>query len=144
MLAAYGEFGSSRWVSGQEPAGIDPYTSSVDTCTKRPTPRRTAASSSVCVPSTLVRTKSPPPAMERSTCDSAAKCTTAPAPAMAASTAAGSQMSPSTTRSRGSSRQASRLARTPAYVNASSTTTSTGPSLLPDAKGASPRRRCRT
>src|SRR3712207_8167899 len=59
-----------------------PYTtlfrsSSVDTCTTRGTPTRRQASNSVCVPSTLVTTKSAAPEMDRSTCVSAAKLTTA-------------------------------------------------------------------
>ena len=58
MLAAYGEFGDTGCVSGQEPASIEPYTSSVDTCTNRATWWRQAASRRVWVPRTLVRTKS--------------------------------------------------------------------------------------
>ena len=36
--AAYGEFGASGQSSVHEPCSIEPYTSSVDTCTNRPTP----------------------------------------------------------------------------------------------------------
>ena len=83
-----------------------------------------AASSSDWVPTTFVMTKSAAPAMERSTCDSAAKWTTASAAGTSSSRRAPSRMSPSTKRRRGLSRTSSRLARLPAYVSLSRTTTS--------------------
>src|SRR6476469_4977000 len=112
--AEYGEFGSSGWVSGHEPDSIDPYTLSVDTCTNFETPASTAPCNKVCVPTTLVITKSAAPMIERSTCDSAAKCTTRSTPAMTCETVFGSQMSPWTNRSRCSSFTDARLASLPA------------------------------
>ncbi len=112
--AEYGEFGSSGWVSGQEPVSIVPYTSSVDTCTNLPTPASSAPCNNIWVPSTLVSTKSAEPAMERSTWDSAAKCTTRSVPAITSETTAGSQMSPCTKRSRELVSTGARLARLPA------------------------------
>ncbi len=112
--AEYGELGCSGSVSGQEPSAIDPYTSSVDTCTNGATPCRSAASSSTWVPSTLVTTNGVAPAIERSTCDSAAKCTTASWPGSAASTCARSVMSPFTKLYDGESSTGPRFARLPA------------------------------
>jgi hypothetical protein len=94
--AEYGELGWSGSDSVHEPSAIEPYTSSVDTWTNGVTPCRSAASSNTCVPSTLVTTNGVAPAIERSTCDSAAKCTTASWPGSAASTCRRSVMSPLT------------------------------------------------
>src|SRR5947199_10342119 len=90
--AEYGEFGSSGRSSVHEPSSIEPYTSSVDTCTNRDTRASSAACSSTWVPTTLVDTKSAAPLIERSTCDSAAKCTTTSVPAIADATVAASPM----------------------------------------------------
>ena len=68
---------------------MEPYTSSVDTCTNRETPASSAACSSTWVPTTLVETKSAAPVIERSTCDSAAKCTTTSTPAITRATTVG-------------------------------------------------------
>ena len=54
------------------------------------------ASSSICVPTTLVMTNSAAPAIDRSTCDSAAKLITASWPGSTSASFAGSQMSPCT------------------------------------------------
>jgi len=59
------------------PSRIWAYTSSVDSWRKRSIPASVAASSSVCVPSTFVGTKSFEPSIDRSRCDSAAKLTIA-------------------------------------------------------------------
>jgi hypothetical protein len=67
-------------------------------CSIRSTPTLRAVSQMTLVPSQFVRTKSSGATMERSTWLSAAKCTTASWPSMAASTAARSQMSPWTNR----------------------------------------------
>jgi hypothetical protein len=98
LAAEYGELGSRMWSSFQEPSGIVPYTSSVETCTTRPTWCRSAASKTCCAPTKLVVAKSAAPVIDRSTWVSAAKLTTASCPASAASRAAGSQMSPRTKR----------------------------------------------
>ena len=112
--AEYGEFGSSGSFSSHDPVSIDPYTSSVDTCTNLASLVSSAACSSVWVPSTLVSTKSAPPRIDRSTCDSAAKCTTASACPTRSRTTSGSQMSPCTNSYRSESSTGSRLARLPA------------------------------
>jgi hypothetical protein len=122
--AEYGERGDSGQSSVQEPVSIEPYTSSVDTCRNLPTLARSAASSSTWVPSTLVVTNGVAPRMDLSTCDSAAKCTTASWPDISSPTSAASQMSPVTTRRRGLSATGVRLARLPEYVSLSSTVTS--------------------
>nr|BFE71130.1 hypothetical protein GCM10020092_044310 [Actinoplanes digitatis] len=96
FVAAYGELGDSGDRSVQAPVAIEPYTSSVETCTKRDVPCRRAASSSTWVPTTFVVANSAAPAMERSTCDSAAKCTTASWRGRTDSIRAASQMSPGT------------------------------------------------
>ena len=70
-------------VHAAAPSGMSPYTSSVDTCTKR-LPWWRAWSSSTCVPSTSVRMNSAGPRIERSTCVSAAKLTIASTPFAAA------------------------------------------------------------
>ncbi len=102
LLALYGDEGRMgvSSVNAGSSGSRSPYTSSVDTWTKRRTPFARAASSSVCVPTTLVRTKGPALAMERSTWLSAAKCTTAPKRPCAKSRAmvSGSAMSPRTKR----------------------------------------------
>ena len=81
-----------------------PYTSSVLTWRNRNGRGRAVssarhASSSVSVPLTLVSTKTPGPMMERSTCDSAARCAIASGrgvvrPASSACTSPRSRMSP--------------------------------------------------
>ena len=114
LLAEYGEVGCTGWVSGHEPVSIDPYTSSVDTCRNRPTWCRSAASSRVWVPSTLVTTKSAAPTIDRSTWDSAAKWTTQSTPRITSSIRAASQMSPLTNRSRSDSLTGARLSGFPA------------------------------
>ena len=58
------------------------------------TPAARQASSRVWVPTTLVRTNSAPDSTERSTCDSAAKCTTASWPGSRSRSSVRSQMSP--------------------------------------------------
>ena len=121
FAAAYGEFGSSGQSSVHEPDPIEPYTSSVDTCTTRSMPARRQASSSAWVPSTLVMTNGAAPATERSTWDSAAKCTTASCPGTTSASSPGSQMSPCTKDSR--SCPIGRLSVLPAYVSLSSTVT---------------------
>ena len=72
------------------------------------------------MPSTSVSMNSAAPRIERSTCVSAAKLTTASQPSPAFATASASQMSPSTSRTS----QPSRFAGLPEYVSLSSTTTS--------------------
>jgi hypothetical protein len=77
LLAAYGLRGLISSVSVLAPTGTLPYTSSVEIWTKRRRRvARLAASSSAHVPSTSVRMKSPAAMIDRSTCVSAAKCTT--------------------------------------------------------------------
>src|SRR3712207_6938164 len=92
------------WSSVQEPSSIEPYTSSVETCTTRRTECRSDASNTCWAPSTLVSTNPAAPVMERSTWDSAAKFTTTSCPGRAASRSAGTQMSPCTKRDRKSTR----------------------------------------
>ncbi len=75
--AEYGELGSSRSLSFDEPSRTDPYTSSVPMWMTRSMSRRRAVSMTMLVPKQLVLMKSSGPAMERSTWVSAAKCTTA-------------------------------------------------------------------
>ncbi|MDQ1603653.1 MAG: hypothetical protein QOE01_1498 [Actinomycetota bacterium] len=76
------------------------------------------------MPTTLVATKCAAPAMERSTCDSAAKWTTASWPAITSETTSGSTMSPRTKVSRADSATGARFCMFPAYVRLSSTVTS--------------------
>ena len=90
-----------------------PYSSSVPTCRKRPTPAVRAASARVATPTVLVRTASSGSTMERSTWVSAAKLTTTSWPAMASATWPGSQMSPCTKVWRGSPSRSATLARCP-------------------------------
>ncbi len=71
-----------------------PYTSSVETWTTRGTPASRQACMRVWVPSTLVRTKSAAPSIERSTWLSAAKFTTRSWPGTTCASRSGSQMSP--------------------------------------------------
>ncbi len=73
-----------------------------------------AESSNDWVPTTLVTAKSAAPAIERSTCDSAAKCTTRSVAAMRVSTRPRSRMSPTTSSTRPELSRGSRLARLPA------------------------------
>ena len=75
---------------------------------RRPPP--SAPASSTWVPTTLVETKSAAPAIDRSTCDSAAKCTTTSAPASTVATVSASRMSP-WTNSTSSARQVGARAR---------------------------------
>src|SRR3954454_12387903 len=94
--AEYGELGSSGQFSSHDPDSMDPYTSSVETCTNFVNLVDSAACNRVWVPSTLVSTKSAPPRIDRSTCDSAAKCTTASAAPTSLTASSASQMSPLT------------------------------------------------
>ena len=79
-----------------------------------------AASSRTKVPNTSVRMNSPGSSIERSTCDSAAKLTTASQPSSAERTTSGSAMSPTTSSQRS---RPSRFSRRPAYVSLSRTRT---------------------
>jgi len=113
LAAEYGEFGSSRWSSGQEPCAIEPYTSSVDTCTNLATAAspRTAAG----VRAEHVGEHEVGRAEDRTvTCDSAAKCTTRSTPTISLPTSAASQMSAVHEGVRGLSATAVRFARLPA------------------------------
>src|SRR5581483_10300641 len=94
------------------------------------TPASRAQRRSTYVPCTSVSMKSAASRIERSTCVSAAKFTTASTPAPASATASGSQMSPSTN----SASTPSRLARLPAEVSLSRTTTSSPPATSRRAK----------
>src|SRR5215208_5565287 len=67
LPAEYGEDGSSRSSSANEPSLMVPYSSSVPTWRKRPTPARRAASARVATPTVLVRTASSGSTIERST-----------------------------------------------------------------------------
>ncbi|OLB79233.1 MAG: hypothetical protein AUI14_10915 [Actinobacteria bacterium 13_2_20CM_2_71_6] len=118
--AAYGELGASGAVSVQDPAGIDPYTSSVDTCRNRPTRYRRAASSRIWVPVTLVSTNRAGSRMDVSTWDSAARCTTASCPGTTSSSSSASHTSPVTRVSRGCS---GRLLQPAPWVSLSSPVT---------------------
>src|SRR5258708_32594162 len=80
FAAEYGELGSSRAPSAHDPDATLPYTSSVDTCTTRGTPASRHACSSTCTPVTFAAMKSDAPAIDLSTCVSAAKLTTTPGP----------------------------------------------------------------
>jgi hypothetical protein len=62
----------------------------------------------------LVSTKSAAPVIERSTCDSAAKCTTTSIPVIRPLTSSGSQMSPLTNQKFGWSATDARFASFPA------------------------------
>ncbi|GAB3957950.1 hypothetical protein GCM10027614_74420 [Micromonospora vulcania] len=88
-------------LSSHEPSLIEPYTSSVETCTTRPTPLRAQAARRWCEPITLVSKNGAGSSMDRSTCDSAAKCTTASCPGTTSASNCRSQMSPRTKVSRG-------------------------------------------
>src|SRR3954453_1010594 len=103
LAAEYGERGVKVSVSLNEPCSIEPYTSSVEMCTKRPMPTRLATSQSTLVPEQLVRTNEYPSLIDRTTWVSAAKCTTASWPSIAASTSSSSQMSECTNSKRRSS-----------------------------------------
>ncbi|CAM5672904.1 hypothetical protein SALBM311S_05770 [Streptomyces alboniger] len=72
-----------------------------------------------CPPRSCGRSR-PRRSIERSTCDSAAKCTTSSASAVSLPTSSASRMSPCTNAIRGCARL-SRLPRVPAYVSLSST-----------------------
>jgi len=112
LAAAYGEFGDSGVCSSQEPLSMLPYTSSVEMWTILGVPASRHACIRVWVPSTLVRTNSPAPTMERSTWDSAAKLTTRSCPGTTSASSSASQMSPLTNVKRPST--GARLARLPA------------------------------
>src|SRR5450759_1861601 len=122
--AEYGLEGLMVSLSVKEPESIDPYPSSVETCTMREMPCARTTSSSVCVPRMSVWRNASGSAMERSTWVSAAKLTMASTPAAADSTASRSQMSPRTKLERGSAATFSRLSRFPAYVSVSKQTIS--------------------
>ena len=87
----------------------------------RSTPTRLATSHSTLVPNTFVCTNAYGSTIERSTCDSAAKCTTASWPGRCSSTAAWSQMSPCTNRHAIVQHVELMLSRLPAYVSLSNT-----------------------
>ena len=93
LEAEYGELGASGSPSPNEPSSIDPYTSSVDTCSTRPIPASRATRHTMDVPSQLVATKRAGSVSERSTWLSAAKWATASCPAMASARAEASHMS---------------------------------------------------
>ena len=112
--AEYGDRGSSGSVSRNEPSSIDPYTSSVEMWRNRSTPTRRATSHITFVPSQFVWTNSSGLAIDRSTWLSAAKCTTASWPSIAAVTASRSVMLPFTKANRGSSSRPWRFSRFPA------------------------------
>ncbi len=84
------------------------------TCTNRLTPAARAASSSMWVPSTLVARKLPASKNERSTCDSAAKWTTAVCPYISPATRSASRMLPSAKASFGDRKASPRFSRLPA------------------------------
>ena len=73
--------------------------------------RSTAACSSFWVPRTLVRTNVGGPVIDRSTCDSAAKCTITSCPGTRSATRSASQMSPLTNGSAVMSATGARFAR---------------------------------
>jgi hypothetical protein len=107
--------GFSSSVSTLAPSGTEPYTSSVEIWMKRSSPlARRAASSSTQVPSTSVRMKSPACSSERSTCVSAAKCTTIADRSTSGPATAASAMSPWTNSCRGSCITSCRFSRRPA------------------------------
>ena len=92
---------------------------------KRSTGVRRIASSRICVPSTLVVTNSEAPSsIDFSTCDSAAALTITSTSATSVATSSGSRMSPCTNESRSWLITSARFSRLPAYVSASSETTS--------------------
>ena len=77
FAAAYGEFGASGASSAHEPDAMLPYTSSVETWTTRRTPWSRHACRSTWTPAVFVATKAGASVIERSTCVSAAKLSTA-------------------------------------------------------------------
>src|SRR5215207_4821024 len=94
---------------------------------KRSTGASRIASSRICVPSTFVVTNSrAPSAIDFSTCDSAAAFTITSTPSTTSRTSSSSRMSPCTNESRSCEITSARFSMLPAYVSASSETTSYG------------------
>ncbi len=121
FAAAYGEFGDNGASSVHEPASIEPYTSSVDTCTSRAPAARHAAASR-CAPTALVSANTSAAVIDRSTWVSAAKLTTTSWPGTSDASSSLSQMSPFTNVYPPAT--GSRLAGLPAYASLSRTVTS--------------------
>src|SRR5258708_13815231 len=94
LAAEYGELGSSRAPSAHDPDATLPYTSSVDTCTTRDTFASRHACSITCTPATFAAMKPDAPAIDPSTCVSAAQLTTTSLPRTTHASSAPSQMSP--------------------------------------------------
>src|SRR6266508_1574582 len=104
-----------------------PYTSLDEKRMKRSTGASRIASSRICVPSTFVVTNSRAPSeIDFSTCDSAAALTITSTSDTTSRTSSASRMSPCTNESRSCDIAPLRLSRLPAYVSASSETTSKG------------------
>src|SRR5262249_22985366 len=94
---------------------------------KRSTRASRMAPTRICVPSTLVGTNSrAPSSIDFSTCDSAAALTITSTSATTSRTSSASRMSPCTNERRSCDIAPVRLSRFPAYVSASSDTTSYG------------------
>src|SRR5215213_3114471 len=94
---------------------------------KRSTGASRIASRRICVPSTFVVTNSrAPSAIDFSTCDSAAAFTITSTPSTTSRTSSPSRMSPCTKESRSCEITSARFSMLPAYVSASSETTSYG------------------
>ena len=100
--------------SRNAPVGIDPYTSSVLTCTNRRTPALRAAMISVAVPTTSVSMNSVGLCSERSTWLSAARLMTTSQPSTARAATSGSAMSPWMNEYRGSPMSSATFAVLPA------------------------------
>ena len=104
-----------------------PYTSLDEIRMKRSTGLRRIASSRICVPSTFVVTNSEAPSsIDFSTCDSAAALTITSHSETTPATSSTSRMSPCTNDRRSCAITSVRFAGLPAYVSASSDTTSYG------------------
>ena len=80
MDAEYGEFGPSGCVLGPGALAIEPYTSSVDTCTNSAEPASQRGLQQGLGAEHVRQHEVGAAAIDRSTCDSAAKCTTASLP----------------------------------------------------------------
>src|SRR2546423_8904020 len=104
-----------------------PYTSLEEIRMKRSTGVSRTASRRICVPSTFVVTNSEAPsAIDFSTCDSAAAFTITSTSDTTSWTSSASRTSPWTNESRSCDITSARFSRLPAYVSASSETTSCG------------------
>ena len=68
MARTVGKFGSSGEASVHAPSAIDPYTSSVESCTTVPRWAASLASSRTCTPITFEVIHSAVPAIDQSTC----------------------------------------------------------------------------